>query len=162
QRLRGPAVVTLSVPLSQMPVLIRAGAVIPTQPSQPYTRALPQRQLILTAYSGGPGSFRLYDDQGTGFGYTGHRYSWTPIQHTQRGRISTLRIGPARGSFPGAVGSRSWVVRLVGVDRPRVVRLDGHKLRRGRWSYAATSRTLTVSLAAVASRRAAVVSAGPA
>jgi hypothetical protein len=135
--------------------------VIPTQPSQPYTPARPQHQLILTAYAGGPGSFGLYDDPGTGFGYTGHRYSWTPVAHTQRGRLSTLRIGPARGSFPGAVRSRSWVVRLIGVDRPLVVRLDGRKLGPRRWSYAATSRTLTVNVGAVASRRTAVVSAGP-
>ena len=76
---------TLSVPLSQMPALVRAGAVIPTEPYQAFTSARPQRQLILTAYGGGQGSFRLYDDQGTGFAYTGRQYSWTPIVHSQRG-----------------------------------------------------------------------------
>jgi alpha-glucosidase (family GH31 glycosyl hydrolase) len=160
QRFRGPGTRTLSVPLSQMPVLVHAGAIIPTEPYQPFTPAGPQRRLILTAYAGGGGEFSLYDDQGVGFGYTHRSYTWTPIAYTQRGTVSTLRIGPARGGFPGALRTRSWVVRLVGVPRPRVVHLNGRRLSRRRWSYRAAGRTLTVSLGTVASRRAATLSAG--
>ncbi len=144
QRFRGPSVQTLSVPLSQMPVLVRDGAVIPTEPYQPFTSPAPQRQLLLTVYGGGNGSFKLYDDQGVGFGYTGREYTWTPIIHRQRGRSSTVTIGPARGSFPGSIRGRSWLVRLVGVARPRAVRLNGQKLKRSRWSYASATRTLTI------------------
>lgn len=160
ERFRGPSLQTMSVPLSQMPVLVRAGAIIPTEPYQPFTPARPQRQLILTVYAGGNGSFSLYDDQGVGFGYTRRQYSWTPIRHTQHGKLTTLRIGPARGTFPGALHRRSWLVRLVGVRRPHTVRLDRRRLPRSRWSYAASTRTLTITVGASSTRRELVISAG--
>jgi alpha-glucosidase (family GH31 glycosyl hydrolase) len=114
QRFRGPGVRTLSVPLSQMPVLVRAGSIVPTQPDVPFTRPGSLRKLILTVYSGATGRFDLYDDQGAGFGYARGAFAWTPIVHTERHGVATITIGPARGRFPGAARTRSWEVRLVG------------------------------------------------
>ncbi len=113
----GPRVRTLSVPLSQMPVLVRAGAIIPTAPYATFTKRGPQKRLILTIYGTAKGSFRLYDDQGTGFGYTHHRYAWTRITHDAR----RVTIWPAHGHFPGALRRRSWIVRLVTGGRVRTV-----------------------------------------
>jgi alpha-glucosidase (family GH31 glycosyl hydrolase) len=112
----GPSVQTLSVPLSQMPVLVRAGAIVPTQPSAPFTSPGPPRKVTLTVYAGAPGRFGLYDDQGVGFGYTRRAFTWTPIVHTERRRGATITIGPARGHFAGAPTRRSWEVRLVGIS----------------------------------------------
>jgi hypothetical protein len=114
QRFRGPGVRTLSVPLAQMPVLVRAGSIVPTQPDVPFTRPAPPRKLILTMYSGATGRFELYDDHGAGFGYTRGAFTWTPIVHTERNGVATVTIGPARGRFPGAPRTRTWEVRLVG------------------------------------------------
>ena len=152
----GPSVQTLSIPLSQMPVLVRAGAIVPTEPYAPFTPPTPQKTLIVTAYPGAHGTFALYDDQGVGFGYTRGQYTRTPISHTERGGHSTLTIGAAVGRFPGALRRRTWVVSLVGIRRPRVVRVDG---RPRRWSYHRASRTLTVSTGPVPTDRAVSVSA---
>ena len=92
-------------------------------------------------YSGAERAVDLYDDQGSGFGYTRGAFSWTRIVHAGRGRHSTITIGPARGRFRGALVRRSWKIRLVAVGRPGSVRLDG---RPRAWSYDAPSRTLTV------------------
>jgi hypothetical protein len=152
----GPSVQTLSVPLSQMPVLVRAGAIIPTEPYAPFTPPGPQRTLILTAYPGARGNFALYDDQGVGFGYAHRKYSWTSISHRERRGRSELIIGPARSSFPGALARRSWEIELPGVSRPHVVRIDGRAERQ--WTYDAASRTLTIDTGPEASRRAVTVS----
>ncbi len=153
---RGPSVQTLSVPLSQMPLLVRAGAIIPTAPYAPSTPPGPQHELIVTAYPGARGSYRLYDDQGTGFGYEHGRSSWTTISHRRRGRTSTIRIAAARGRFPGALRKRTWVVRLAGVRRPRTVRVNG---RARKWSYDAATKTLSVDTGPRSTRRPLVVRA---
>ena len=158
RRYHGPSVQALSVPLSQMPVLVRAGAIVPTEPYQPFTRAAPQSTLILTAYPGARGRFSLYDDAGSGFGYSHGRFAWMPISHRQRGRVSVVRIGPASGRFAGAPQARRWIVRFVGVRRPRSVRVNAHVIRRGRWSYDRATRTVTVTTGAMATRRMVTVS----
>jgi alpha-glucosidase (family GH31 glycosyl hydrolase) len=113
QRFRGPGVRTLSVPLSQMPVLVRAGSIVPSQPDVAFTSRGSPRKLILTVYSGATGRFDLYDDQGAGFGYTRGAFTWTPIVHAERHGVTTITIGPAQGRLPGAARTRSWEVQLV-------------------------------------------------
>jgi hypothetical protein len=159
ERYDGPGGRMLSVPLSRMPVLVRAGAIVPTQPPVPYTQPAPSPTLILTAFPGADGRFTLYDDQGAGFGYAHGAYTRTPIFHTQRGGRATLTIGAARGGFPGAPGRRAWQVRFAGVAHPSSVRVDGGAERLTRsgatagWSYDRDSRTLTVNIGAASTRR---------
>jgi alpha-glucosidase (family GH31 glycosyl hydrolase) len=152
RRFRGPRVVTLSVPLTRMPVLVRAGAIIPTQPYAPFTSPGPARTLTLTAFPGSSGRFRLYDDQGVGFGYRHGRFSWTTISQRRRGGRVGLTIGRAVGHFAGALRKCTWRVALVGVKRPHAVRVAGRRLRG--WHYVAATRTLTVGTGAVSTRRA--------
>ena len=137
-----------------MPVLVRAGAVIATQPYAPFTRPGPPT-LMLTAYPGARGSLRLYDDQGTGFGYTHARATRTRITHTEHGGRSTVTIGAARGHFPGALRRRTWVVRLVGIRRPSAVEIDGRRVRGFTWS----GGTLTVTTGPRATDRALTITA---
>ncbi|HTX44794.1 MAG TPA: TIM-barrel domain-containing protein [Solirubrobacteraceae bacterium] len=141
QRFVGPETITLSVPFTQMPVLVRSGSILPTQPYAPYTSPGPNPKLILTAFPGGGGSFSLYDDSGLGFGYQHGAFTRTEITHTERGRHTTLTIGPTRGMFPGALRRRDWQVQLVGVPRPRLVTVDG---KHRRFAYDAGDRTVTV------------------
>jgi len=156
QRFSGPRFVTLSVPLSQMPVLVRAGTIIATQPYAPYTPPGPPRTVILTAFPGARGRFLLYDDQGLGFGYTRRLYSLTPISQRRRGGLFTLTVGAAKGHFPGAPRARAWQIRVLGVGRPRIVLVDG---RAHPWSYDAAGRTLTVDTGPLATSQQVTISA---
>jgi alpha-glucosidase (family GH31 glycosyl hydrolase) len=143
---RGPRRVHLSVPLQQMPVFLRAGSVLVTQPAVATTAAGPARRLVVTAYPGHRGSFRLYDDHGTGFGYRHGRDTWTPISHAASRARATVTIGSASGRFRGAPKSRAWVVRFADVPRPRSVRIGDRALRRSHWSYQRSARTITVRI----------------
>jgi alpha-glucosidase (family GH31 glycosyl hydrolase) len=140
----GPGSRTMSVPLKRMPLFVRAGAVLPTQPYAPYTRVGSPRQLVLTVYPGGDGTGGLYDDRGTGFGYRHGRFSWTVLRHSVSQSKDVLRIGAARGHYASEPSRRSWTVRFVGVARPLRVMFAG---RPARSSYDARSRTLTVRVA---------------
>jgi alpha-glucosidase (family GH31 glycosyl hydrolase) len=98
---RGPKQVTVQVPLDRMPVLVRAGAIIPT--------GVPDH-LTLTVYRGKRGTFTLYEDEGRGFGYERGRFTRTKITHDGPG----VTIAAARGTYPGAPRTRSWTVRFIG------------------------------------------------
>jgi hypothetical protein len=166
QRYTGPSVESLSVPLARMPLLVRAGAIVPTQPYTPSTPPGPSRALTLTAFPGARGSFTLYDDAGVGFGYVGGQHAFTRIAHAQRRRWSSLTIGAARGRFPGAPSARSWRIRFLSVARPRIVRIDGHRIAhqaaagRSGWSWDPARRTLTVNTGPVSTGRTVAIAAG--
>jgi alpha-D-xyloside xylohydrolase len=83
-----------------MPVLVRAGAIIPTGEPE---------HLTFNVFPGARGRFTLYEDEGDGFGYERGRFTRTTI--TQR--AGKVTIGPARGTFPGKPRRRAWTVRLV-------------------------------------------------
>jgi Glycosyl hydrolases family 31/Domain of unknown function (DUF5110) len=142
RRFKGPRLRRLLVPLARMPVLVRAGAIVPTQPYGPSTAPGSPKALTITAFPGVSGSFRLYDDQGLGFGYRRGLFAWTAISQVRHGRRTKLTIGALRGSFPGAPRARSWTARLLGVTRPHVVRVDGRITRA--WRYATATRALTI------------------
>lgn len=156
----GPALVDLSVPLSRMPVLMRAGAILPTQPDVQTSAIGPQDGLTISVWPGADGAFELYDDEGKGFGYLNGAYSRTRIATTTSaaGCVSVV-IGAARGSFPGALARRSWTVSLVGVDAPVVVKVNGANLS---GAYDAATRSLSVQTGVQATDAALSVVAGPA
>ena len=156
QAFTGPATVQLSVPLSQMPVLVRAGAILPTQPGAPYTPPAPNPHLIVTVYPGRAGTLRLYDDHGAGFGYAHGQYTLTTITARQSPQLDTIRIGAARGRFPGALAARSWDVRLYSRRRPAAVTLSvapGGGSRRTAWSYDPATHSVAIPTGTVATDR---------
>jgi alpha-glucosidase (family GH31 glycosyl hydrolase) len=145
ERVRGPATKNLSEPLDRMPLYVRAGAVVPTQPYAPTTAVAPPRALTLTAYAGN-GSTRLYDDAGDGLAYLKGAYAWTTITQKRRHGGTTLTIGPMRGNFAGKPRERAWTLRLVGVAKPHAVTIAGRPNRS--WTYRKATRTATVKLGA--------------
>jgi hypothetical protein len=115
--------------------------------------------ISLWAWGGASGGFRLYDDQGVGFGYDRRAYTWTPVSYSERRDRWTLAVGRANGRFPGALRRRSWALRLVATGRPREVLIDGRRLRPRAWSYDAASRTLSVTIGALRTDRSVTISA---
>jgi hypothetical protein len=158
RRLRGPAVKTIKVGLGRIPVLVRAGSVLPTHRAGTRAGLAPTKRMVLTAYPGRRGSGRLYDDAGEGFGYQRGAFTRTAFTQRREAGVVTLRIGPARGGFAGALKARTWELRVVGVRRPSTVRVDGRRI--GGWSYDAKADELRVLLTRVPSSRGAVVRIG--
>lgn len=155
----GPLEITRSVPLEHYAVFMREGAILPMQPHRLTSAHGPQDQLILKVWPGADGSFRLYEDEGRGFAYRDGANRWTPIstRTSANGACHTLTIGAAEGPpFPGALASRSWQLRFVGVNPPQSVTLDGRTLND--WSYDDASRTVTVQTGSLGTQGQATVS----
>jgi alpha-glucosidase (family GH31 glycosyl hydrolase) len=124
--LRGGRTVRLPAPLDELPLLVRAGAVLPLLPPEVDT---------LAPYGGGRDFVRLADrrdrldllafPRGRSSGRLGARGRW--VSRLRRGswRLSLRAGGPRRyrlqASLPGL--------------RPRSVRLNGRRLGREVWSY---------------------------
>ena len=155
ERVRGPALEKLSVPLERMPLYVRAGGIVPTQAYVPTTAVAPPQSLTLTAYAG-TGSTRLYDDAGDGLAYLAGEYAWTRITQQRRHGTTTLTIGPMRGKFAGKPHARTWDVRLVGLRKPRHVAINRRATRR--WTY--TDGVLRVSTGSRSVSRSIRVTAG--
>ncbi|MCB9657706.1 MAG: glycoside hydrolase family 31 protein [Polyangiales bacterium] len=145
----GDATIARDVALAEYPVYARAGTIVPTQPDMLTSSAGPQDELTLHVWAGADGTFDLYEDAGVGFDYEGGRYRFTPVRYEDGASCQTVEIGASEGrSFPGALASRTWHLRLVGVPEPTRVRIGDVDVTAGDaapgYQYDATTRTLTV------------------
>jgi hypothetical protein len=113
----------------------------------------------LDVYSGSSGSFRLYDDSGTGLGYTKGQDSETQITDSlgSPGAVgapapSRVTVGPAVGNYPGRPTAMRYRIDMVDLTRPSQVTLDGKLVTptapgssTSGWYYQSTSATVVVN-----------------
>lgn len=102
---------TVEAPLDRIPVYVRAGSILPTGPQVQYTAEKLDGPITLTVYQGADGSFDLYDDAGTTYGYERGEFSRIPLRWDQRSGV--LTIGAREGSYPGMPATRTFRVRFI-------------------------------------------------
>jgi len=113
-RLVGPQTVQVTAPLSQMPMYLREGAIIPLAPAMQYTSEHSWSPLTLEVYpSEKVSQFTLYEDDGKSNNYKKGEFRTTRI-FTRIAKDGTilLTIAPTKGTFEGASEERSWKVRF--------------------------------------------------
>ena len=155
----GPETATLSVTTSRMPVFVKAGGIVPLQPSTSHAQSAGTAPTTLQVYAGANGTFSMYNDAGTGLGYESGQSTNTPIAYTQNtaNNTSTLTIGPATGSYSGEPASRTYTVDLIDLSQPTSVQVDGTTLPASGWTYSATTHTLQVPVPATGTGQTATV-----
>jgi alpha-glucosidase (family GH31 glycosyl hydrolase) len=132
----GPMTTTVSVPLSRMPVFVRAGGIIPQQASSGTSSTGPTGPTTLEVFSGSSGSFSLYGDAGKGLGYTTGQYTETPITDAVGGaesgavKPSRVTIGAAHGHYSGEPATVDYRVELVDLTQPTGVSVNGRLISR--------------------------------
>jgi hypothetical protein len=147
RRFRGPAVATISAPLSELPIFVRDGALITTQAAALTTPSGSARALTLTAYPGS-GRSTFYDDAGDGLAYLGRDGSATVglRQRRTRGRVA-ITIGAER-AFAGRPSRRTWTLAVRGIAHVSAVTVNGRRLARSRWRLDRRTRVVTLALGA--------------
>lgn len=124
--LDGPAWVERDVGLEEIPVYVKAGAVVPMQPKMRHTREKPVDPLIVTVFPGAErGETRVYEDEGEGLGYQAEEYAWTPLHYERDRAALRVRIGPVEGRYPGMLAERAYELRLPAALPPRAVEVGG-------------------------------------
>jgi alpha-D-xyloside xylohydrolase len=98
-------------PYDTIPVFVRSGSIVPIGPPIQYIGEKVQNPIHLFVYAGSDGSFIFYEDQGTDMGYKSGLFAEIPLHWDDRRRL--LRVGERKGSFPGMLNRRKFLVTLV-------------------------------------------------
>ncbi len=109
RRLEGGQRVEADAPLAHIPVYVRAGSIVPMGPVRQHVQDMPDAPLEVHVYPGRDTTFRLYEDEGDGYGYEEGAYATVDLSWDDTKR--RLLIGPQTGDFPGMLSER--VVELT-------------------------------------------------
>jgi alpha-D-xyloside xylohydrolase len=110
---QGGAKSTMDAPLDSIPILVKAGSIVPMGPMIQYaTESIDP--LEIRVYKGQNASFTLYEDEGDTYNYETGKYS--EIRFTWDDAAGQLTIGARTGSYSGMPASRTFNVVWVGAD----------------------------------------------
>ena len=128
----GPANIERKFSIRQIPVFVRAGAIVPMQPEMRYTGEKPVDPLIVNVFplaDGQISSYTLYEDASDTRAYQRGEAAWTDLRATRDGGDVTVAIAPVRGAYPGMPRMRGYEVRLPGDWPPDSVQVNGAAAR---------------------------------
>src|SRR5579859_5655332 len=155
KRIAGPGSLTRNFSIQQIPVYVRAGAIVPMAPKMSYTSEKPVDPLIVNVFplsAGQKSSYTLYEDSGESRQYQTGKAVWTAISASQTKDELTITISPARGSYPGMPAERAYQLRLPGDWPPASDTMGGNALKynlvegQAGWHYECDSLTTVVTL----------------
>lgn len=114
--LKGPMTIVEKVPLEQVPLYIRSGAIFALAPQMQYTGQLPWDPVTLDAYPNTTETAQtsLYEDDTLTTAYQRGQFRQTVIKTwaDDASKTVSIAIGAAAGSYSNAPALRSWVARI--------------------------------------------------
>jgi alpha-D-xyloside xylohydrolase len=110
QHYEGGQYADISVTEDSIPVLARAGSILPWGPEIEYAGQETDGALDIRLYPGADGAFTLYEDEGSDFEYEHGRCTRILFEWDDARR--TLTIGKRCGTYPGMISRRSFRVVL--------------------------------------------------
>jgi alpha-glucosidase len=129
--------------IDEMPLFVRAGAILPEQPLVQNTNETPAGSLELRVYSGSDCNGALYLDDGHTYAYENGGFARISYSCKSFPNSLTITSGPRRGGY------QPWwtniELNIFGVlQRPKEVRAGGRLLNN--WDFNPQNHTLTFSL----------------
>ncbi len=112
KRIAGGQSVVADAPIDTIPLMIKAGSILPMGPFVQYATEKPADPIELRIYTGADGSFTLYEDENDNYDYEKGVFAtigfhWNDAKHL-------LTIDRRHGKFPGMLRTRSFRIVLVG------------------------------------------------
>jgi len=126
--LTGPAQIERNFSIAQVPVYVRAGAIVPMAPPMQYTSQKPVDPLIVMVYplkDGEASTYSLYQDSGDTRAYQTGQFARTELSAVEKGNELTITIGAVRGIYPGMKTERTYEVRLPADWPPEALSVNG-------------------------------------
>ena len=108
--MKGGQNVTLDTSLDRVPMFVRAGSILPMGPETQYVGEKSWDQLEIRVYPGADASFTLYEDEGDNYNY--ERGAYATIDFKWNDKTRKLSIGQQKGSYPGMIQSRKFLIVL--------------------------------------------------
>jgi alpha-D-xyloside xylohydrolase len=104
---------TVTAPLSQIPIFVTAGSILPMGPNIQYATQSAD-PLEIRVYKGRDASFTLYEDAGDEYDYETGQYAQISFSWSESSQ--QLTIGARTGSYSGMPTSRTFNVVWVGAN----------------------------------------------
>ena len=111
-KVNGGQTVSRPVDLSIMPIYVKAGAIIPTDPIRQYTAEVVSEPTTLNIYTGANGQYILYEDDGISQSYLKGEGSWIRMAWDDKTKKLKLEPGAPKGST-NVVVPRNFSVKLL-------------------------------------------------
>jgi len=155
ERYSGPHELVRKMPLDRLPVLVKAGSIVPMNPDGVHASG-DARRMRVRVYPGSDSQYDLYDDAGEGLGYLKGDSSWQKLQYHEEPGKRVLRITPPVGAFQKADKSREWEVSFeqeqaecsIVLNRKALAHINPGEHVDGAW-YTPESRTWHVRVSSI-------------
>lgn len=111
----GNQVITKTPGIGELPIFVKAGAIIPTVKPAHNVAMLDTTRMELHIYTGADGKFTLYEDDGMTAQYQKEKFATQEIIYSDKQHM--LIIKPAQGSYAGMDKVRSYEVIFHGLKQ---------------------------------------------
>jgi len=108
---KGGSTAAIKAPETRMPLLVKAGSILPMGPVTQYVDEKPDAPITLNVYTGADGKFSLYEDDGVSNAYLRGEFSRIALSYNDRTGVVT--IGDRVGKYKGMVGKRQFKLRFI-------------------------------------------------
>lgn len=109
--IEGGQTITSNAHIDIIPILVKAGSIIPMGPFVQYATEKPGAPIELRIYPGADGHFTLYEDENDNYNYEKGVYSTIDFHWNNKGK--QLTIGQRKGEFPGMIKDRIFNIIVV-------------------------------------------------
>ncbi len=123
----GPREVTVDAELSNIPMFVRGGSIIPTRQLVQYTSEAPINPLTFHVYPDGSSAREYYEDDGLSFDYRKGDFLRERLTADDTRRELTLSVSASQGSYTPPAREMQFAVHNQR-NRPRNVTLNGSAL----------------------------------
>jgi len=115
---RGNQRLTVCRPLEEMPIFLKAGAIVPMQLHLIHDNQLGGvRDMNVVVAPGASNAFRLYEDDGESLAYRDGAYAETPMTLDWSDKSAVFTLGPVEGDASFVPDRRLWTVEFRGWHR---------------------------------------------
>ena len=135
--------ITVSPAIDEVPLYVRAGAIIPMQPLIQSTSETPKGSLQLRVYTGDDCQGSLYEDDGHTFAY--QRGNFLRMTYTCQAGPNSITVSSATDKNGFQPWWKSTEVTILGVSsKPKEFRINDQSTRE--WRYDSHSQAVTVTV----------------
>ena len=131
---------------ASIPVLCKAGAIVPMQAHTPNCNRLGgAKRLEIMVFPGADNEFTLYEDAGDGNEYRDGKYATTTMRLTYSDTMATVAIDPAQGDLSLIPAKRTYTLCMRGFSKPDSVTVNDKPVD---FAFDSTTHTVRIMLEA--------------
>ena len=132
--------------LDEIPVLAKAGGIIPIGPKLGWGGISNPTELTVFVFPGANGYFELYEDDGETQAFQDNHYSITALAQNWHDNSLEINVAPARGDISQIPSQRTYTITVRGIRPPDDAQLlVNDVVHNPRLDYAEATETLMVS-----------------